>query len=89
MDQFIGVPDIWGQGIGTQLVFTVSRHLLQNKQAQRVVVDPRVDNPRAIHVYEKCGFHTVRRLLRHEWHEGTYHDGWLMEISETAGIIPR
>lgn len=83
MDQFLGETTMWNQGIGTTLVSVVSKWLLTKYGADYVVMDPRVENQRAIHVYEKCGFKKVRRLPNREWHEGTYHDCWLMELSRT------
>ncbi|MFD2630155.1 GNAT family N-acetyltransferase [Oceanobacillus kapialis] len=79
MDQFIGEPSYWGKGIGTELVQSMLRHLLQRKLADVVVLDPQTTNERAIRCYEKCGFKKVRRLHAHEFHEGKYRDCWLME----------
>ncbi|WP_376711556.1 GNAT family N-acetyltransferase [Alicyclobacillus acidiphilus] len=53
-------------------------------KADRVVMDPRVENTRAIHVYEKCGFRQVKLLPQRELHEGKRHDCWLMEIQYTG-----
>jgi aminoglycoside 6'-N-acetyltransferase len=80
MDQFLGEPDVWNKGIGTLLVDTVAYWLLQKQGAERVVMDPRVDNLRAIHVYKKCGFKRIKLLSHRELHEGKYHDCWLMEL---------
>ncbi|WP_206922942.1 GNAT family N-acetyltransferase [Alicyclobacillus suci] len=80
MDQFLGEPDLWNQGIGTLLVHTVVDWLFRECKADRVVMDPRVENTRAIHVYEKCGFRKVKLLPKRELHEGKHHDCWLMEI---------
>ena len=80
MDQFLGETTMWTQGIGTTLVSVVSKWLLTQYGADYVVMDPRADNQRAIHVYEKCGFTKVRRLSSWEWHEGRHHDCWLMEL---------
>lgn len=79
MDQFLGEPDLWNQGIGTLLVDAVVDWLFQECKAERVVMDPRVENTRAIHVYKKCGFRKVKLLPQRELHEGTHHDCWLME----------
>ncbi|MGD7045001.1 GNAT family N-acetyltransferase [Jeotgalibacillus proteolyticus] len=79
MDQFIGETQYWNKGIGTQIIEAVSDYLFLHKRAARVVMDPRVSNLRAIHVYEKCGFQKVKLLEKHEWHEGEYRDCWLME----------
>lgn len=79
MDQFLGEPDRWSQGIGTRLVAGVAAHLIAAYRAEIVTVDPRIDNPRAIRCYEKAGFRRARLLPRHELHEGCWRDCWLME----------
>lgn len=78
MDMFIGETARWGMGIGTRLVNACTDTLARFK-ASRVVLDPRVENARAIHVYQKCGFRIVKRLVQAEYHEGAWHDCWLME----------
>ncbi|MDA8205316.1 MAG: GNAT family N-acetyltransferase [Thermaerobacter sp.] len=80
-DLFIGEPDLWGQVIGSRVVQAVARSLTTTYGADQVVVDPRVHNHRAVHVYEKCGFKKVRLLPAAEWHEGQLHDCWLMQFS--------
>lgn len=79
MDQFIGEPDYWNKGIGTELVQTMTAYLVNEKQAHRIVMDPQAWNHRAIKIYEKCGFKKKKLLPKHEWHEGEYRDCWLME----------
>jgi aminoglycoside 6'-N-acetyltransferase len=76
-DLFIGEPDRWGRGIGTRTVSLVVRHLFE-EGARTVTADPRVSNPRAIRVYEKAGMKARKLLPRHEFHEGAWHDAWLM-----------
>ena len=78
MDLFIGEPDHWDRGIGTALVAGVAQRLLVGG-ADAVVVDPRLENARAIRCYAKAGFRQVRTLPRHELHEGVWHDCALME----------
>lgn len=70
-------PAWWNRGVGTRLMQTLLAHLCA-VGAECVVVDPRVDNPRAVRSYEKAGFRTIRRLAQHEWHEGRWHDSYLM-----------
>lgn len=82
MDQFLGDPHLWNKGIGTLLVGAMVDWLFQECEADRVVMDPRVENTRAIHVYEKCGFRKVKLLPQRELHEGKLHDCWLMEIKK-------
>lgn len=80
MDQFLGEPGSWNRGIGTELVSAIVRFLFADLRAERVVMDPHVDNLRAIRCYEKCGFRRVRMLPAHERHEGEMHDCWQMEL---------
>lgn len=79
MDQFIGEPEYWDRGIGTELVILTIERVIREKQASRIVLDPQTWNERAIHCYEKCGFQKVKLLPEREWHEGEYRDCWLME----------
>ncbi|MDF2681994.1 MAG: family N-acetyltransferase [Brevibacillus sp.] len=79
MDQFIGEPDYWDKGVGTFIVQSLLAHLSQHVGTQKIVLDPQAWNVRAIRCYEKCGFHKVKWLPQHEWHEGSMRDCWLME----------
>ncbi len=82
MDQFIGEPEYWNQGIGTTLVKAMAEYLCRSEKARRVIVDPQAGNARAIRCYEKSGFRKIRSLPRHEMHEGSLKDCWLMEYAE-------
>ena len=53
--------------------------LVEQKQADLVVMDPQTWNERAIRCYEKCGFKKVALLPKNELHEGEYRDCWLIE----------
>lgn len=79
MDQFIGEPTYWNQGIGTKLVSSMVDYLVHHRQAERIVMDPQTWNERAIACYEKCGFRKVRMLEKHELHEGELRDCWIIE----------
>ncbi|MGD8189630.1 GNAT family N-acetyltransferase [Brevibacillus ginsengisoli] len=79
MDQFIGEPDYWNQGIGKMVMDSMIGYLSEELKVKRIIVDPRVSNLRAIRCYEKCGFCKRGVLQQHEWHEGVWHDCWLME----------
>ncbi|ASN06407.1 GNAT family N-acetyltransferase [Virgibacillus necropolis] len=82
IDQFIGETEYWNKGIGTLLVSSMVEYLVEQKQAERVVMDPQVTNVRALKCYEKCGFKKVRILPKREFHEGEFRDCWLMEYKE-------
>lgn len=80
MDQFIGEPDLWGQGIGRRFIRLLTGHLFAQCRAQAVVLDPHADNLRAIRCYEACGFRKRKFLPKHELHDGELIDCWLMEL---------
>ncbi|MCR2821043.1 acetyltransferase [Lederbergia panacisoli] len=79
MDQFIGEPDYWNRGIGQLLVSSMVEFLIEERQAEKIVMDPQTWNKRAISCYEKCGFKKVKFLPKHELHEGEFRDCWLIE----------
>ena len=80
MDQFIGEPEYWNKGIGTSLLILMADYLKGQKAADRILLDPHKNNPRAIRAYEKAGFKIVRSLPKHELFEGKKEDCWLMEL---------
>lgn len=80
-DQFIGETSYWNQGIGTLLVKSMIRFLLEDKKADKIIMDPQCWNERAIACYEKCGFVKKKLLPAHEMHEGEQRDCWLIEYS--------
>ena len=79
MDQFIGEPDYWNQGIGTKLVSSMVDFLVKQENANKIIMDPQTWNKRALACYTKCGFQIIKLLERHEQHEGKMRDCYLME----------
>ena len=80
IDVFVGEP--WhGQGLGTDAVRTLARHLVEDRGHQRLIIDPSAENERAIRSYEKVGFRRVG-VMRRYWRgtDGRYHDGVLMDL---------
>ena len=78
-DMFIGVPEYWNRGIGTAAMEALCRWLRDSLGAEAVILDPRKNNPRAIHMYHKAGFSQIGELPGHEVHEGEVCDCVLME----------
>ncbi|MFK8794525.1 GNAT family N-acetyltransferase [Planococcus plakortidis] len=72
IDQFIGNPVLFNQGIGTLMVKAFLGYLMA-LPIDTVVLDPEVSNPRAIRCYEKCGFMKVKKINGEK--------NWLMEFS--------
>jgi aminoglycoside 6'-N-acetyltransferase len=70
-----------GQGLGTDAVRTLARHLIDERGHHRLVIDPAADNAAAIRAYEKVGFRPVGVMRRYErGQDGTFHDGLLMDL---------
>lgn len=82
VDQFIGETDYWNKGIGTLLVTSMVTYLIEQKGADRVVMDPQIRNTRALKCYEKCGFKKVKILPNKELHEGVDQDCWLIDYQK-------
>jgi aminoglycoside 6'-N-acetyltransferase len=70
-----------GQGLGTDALRTLIRHLFEDRAHWRLTIDPDVENGRAIHVYERIGFRPVGVMRRYERRtDGTFRDGLLMDL---------
>lgn len=79
MDQYIGEPEYWNQGIGTRYIKMIINYLKKEKNADAVILDSHKKNYRAIRAYEKAGFIIIKELPKHGLHEGIYEDCYLME----------
>ena len=74
-------PVVHGQGIGTDAVATMARHLFVDHGHHRIEIDPAVHNAAAIRAYTKVGFRPVGVMRRSErGPDGTWHDGLLMDL---------
>ena len=78
----IAVATRWhGTGVAVDALRTLARHLVTAEGHHRLVIDPAVDNTRAIACYEKVGFRPVGVMRRYErGADGTFHDGLLMDL---------
>jgi len=81
VDLFIGEAGLWGCGFGRRALAVVMRHLFELRAAQRIVIDPQVDNLPAIRSYTAAGFRKVKLLPRHEMCQGHPVDCVLMEAT--------
>ena len=72
---------IAASGIGTDVVATLARQLIEVRGHHRLTIDPAADNGRAIAAYAKAGFRPVGVMRRYEGDlDGTWHDGLLMDL---------
>ena len=74
-------PDWTSQGLGTDAVRTLARHLFDDLGHHRLTIDPAVVNVRAIASYRKVGFRDVGVMRRYERaNDGTWRDSLLMDL---------
>ncbi len=74
-------PTVHGQGLGTDAVRTMARHLIVDHGHHRLEIDPAIDNYAAIRCYTKVGFRPVGIRRRSErGPDGSWHDGLLMDL---------
>jgi len=80
IDMFLATP--WhGHGLGADTVRTLARHPVDDRGHHRIIVDPALENDRAIRCYGRVGFRRVGVLCRYErGADGTRHDGLLLEL---------
>jgi aminoglycoside 6'-N-acetyltransferase len=84
IDLYIGEPDLWGKGFGTQVVRAGAEWLLSSGKAVVVTIDPETWNVRAVRSYEKAGFRKHHFMPQCELHEGLYRDNWLMVFGQPS-----
>jgi aminoglycoside 6'-N-acetyltransferase len=78
IDVLLGLPELFGQGIGTTAVRQLSDSLLNDGEADIVTIDPQARNDRGVRSYLKAGFSISHRLPSHEYQDGIWYDVLLM-----------
>jgi aminoglycoside 6'-N-acetyltransferase len=80
IDLYVTSP-MHGQGVGSEAVRVLARHLIEERGHHRLTIDPAADNAAAIRAYEKVGFRPVGVMRSYErGPDGTWHDGLLMDL---------
>jgi aminoglycoside 6'-N-acetyltransferase len=70
-----------GQGLGSDTLRTVARHLFEDRGHHRLTIDPALANERAIGAYKKVGFKPIGVARQHEMGgDGSWHDNLLMDM---------
>lgn len=54
-DFFIGIPELWEKGIGSDVIALVAEYL-RGQGVPLLTADPAMDNPRSLHFWQKNGF---------------------------------
>jgi RimJ/RimL family protein N-acetyltransferase len=84
---FIGIPELWGQGLGHDVLQTLLRFGFEQMNLHRIYLRVFAGNERAVHLYEKLGFQHEGCWRQAEYRHGRYHDMLWMSIlrDEWAG----
>jgi len=85
-------PAVHGRGLGREAVAVLAAHLVDERGHRRLVIDPAVDNVRAVACYEAVGFRRVGVMRAYErWPDGLERDGLLMDLlaPELVRACPR
>jgi aminoglycoside 6'-N-acetyltransferase len=80
LDILIGDQTDWNKGYGTIALKKMINICFNQQHAERIYLTPRINNNRAIHVYEKVGFKPEGVLRRFEKFEGNWIDCVMMSI---------
>ena len=77
---FIGRPEMWGQGLGFDVLQTLLRFGFAQMNLNRIYLQVFAGNERAVHLYEKLGFQHEGRWRQAEFRHGRYHDLLWMSV---------
>ena len=77
---FIGLPELWDQGLGRDVLQTLVEFGFQQLNLHRRYLRVFAGNERGIHLYEKVGFQHEGRWRQAEYRHGRYHDMLWMGI---------
>ncbi|HZZ83910.1 MAG TPA: GNAT family protein [Anaeromyxobacteraceae bacterium] len=77
---FVGVPELWNQGYGTEATRLTVSHAFRALQLHRVWLHVFTENAAGIRCYEKVGFAKEGLLREAVFHEGRYHDLVVMAL---------
>jgi diamine N-acetyltransferase len=76
----IGLPELWDQGLGTDVLRTLLRFGFEEMNLNRISLRVFAGNERAVHLYEKVGFQHEGRWRQAEFRYGRYHDLLWMSV---------
>lgn len=77
---FIGLPELWDQGLGRDVLETLLHFGFEELNLNRIYLRVFAENERAVHLYEKVGFQHEGRSRQAEFRHGRYHDMLWMSI---------
>lgn len=77
---FIGLSELWDQGLGGDVLQALVRFGFEQMNLHRIYLRVFTGNKRAVHLYEQVGFRHEGRWRDAEYRDGRYHDMLWMSI---------
>jgi RimJ/RimL family protein N-acetyltransferase len=77
---FIGDRNYWGKGFGSDATRTLLRYAFEEANLHRIELEVFAFNPRAMRVYDKCGFKLEGTRKQVLFREGEWHDEHILAI---------
>jgi len=74
VDIIIGSKEDMGKGYGADALKTLMKYLFENLGVNKIWIESRANNPRAIRAYEKVGFKREGLLREEDYFEGKFVD---------------
>jgi aminoglycoside 6'-N-acetyltransferase len=69
VDLFIGIPELWGKGLGTEAIRGMKDYLIDKLGATVVCADPMESNLRSVRCWLKAGFTPVGFIQNYDYPE--------------------
>lgn len=82
IDIFIAELEYINKGLGTEIIKLLNKTLFEKYNVDVIVIDPKVNNSRAIACYKKCGFKECFIAKKREEKDGIKYDNLIMKIEK-------
>lgn len=79
----IGVQSAWGKGLGTRCIRWMVAFGFNEMALHRIHLSVLEHNPRAVSLYERCGFMVEGRHRHVQWRDGHWLDAISMSVLES------
>jgi len=66
IDLFIGYPELWGKGIGTNVISAMTSYLMNTLGAKVVCADPEENNKRSVQSFIKARFSPMGKIQNYD-----------------------
>jgi len=81
----IGRGELWGQGIGTDIVRTRARYAFEVLGLRMLLSEALAENKRSVRMLKRCGYAEVGRIPRRYFKRGAYRDAILFALERGEG----